>query len=85
MINKDGGGGQFFDFIGGTAVMMEDIELMEGPPSPPPPTRRTLIHIPVAVTLYVNYLYTDNCYSYVMFFQSIKTFVLHMLRVFMYG
>ena len=36
MINKDGGG-QFFDFMGGTAVMRGDIELMGGPP-----TRETL-------------------------------------------
>ena len=36
MINKDGGGGQFFDFIrGDTAVMRRDIELMGGGPSPP--------------------------------------------------
>ena len=31
MINKDGGGRQFFNFIGG------NIELMGGPTSPPPP------------------------------------------------
>ena len=34
MISKDGGG-QFLDFMGGTAVMREDIELMGGPPVPP--------------------------------------------------
>ena len=41
MINKDGGGRQFFNFMGGdTAVMRGNIELMGGiPPVPPPPTR----------------------------------------------
>ena len=29
-----GGGEQFFDFIGGTAVMKGAIELMGGPPIP---------------------------------------------------
>ena len=29
-------GGQFLDFRGDTAVMRGDIELMAGPPSPPP-------------------------------------------------
>ena len=33
MINKDGGGGQFLDFMGDTAVIRADIELMGGPPS----------------------------------------------------
>ena len=32
MINKDGVG-QFLDFMGGTAVMRGDIELMGGPPT----------------------------------------------------
>ena len=32
MINKDGGG-QFLDFMGDTAVMRGDIELMGGPPN----------------------------------------------------
>ena len=36
MINKDGGGGQFLDFIRG------DIELMGVPPVPPPPLAKTL-------------------------------------------
>ena len=84
MINKDGGGGQFFDFIGGDSCYDGRHRAHGGSP-PVPPTRETLIHIPVAVTLYVNYLYTDNCYLYVMFFQVIETFLLHMLRVFMYG
>ena len=35
MINKDGGGGQFFNFMGDTAVMRGDIELMGDPPVPP--------------------------------------------------
>ena len=34
MINKDGGGGQFFDFMGGHSCYGGDIELMGGPPSP---------------------------------------------------
>ena len=29
-------GGQFLDFMGGTAVMRGDIELMGDPPVPPP-------------------------------------------------
>ena len=35
MIDKDGGGGKFLDFMGDTAVMRGDIELMGGPQSPP--------------------------------------------------
>ena len=35
MINKDRGGGQFFDFMGGHSCYEGDIELMGGPPSPP--------------------------------------------------
>ena len=35
-------GGQFLDFRGDTAVMRGDIELMAGPPSPPPPLGKTL-------------------------------------------
>ena len=33
MINKDEGGGQFLDLMGGTAVMRGDIEVMGGPPT----------------------------------------------------
>ena len=36
MINRDGGGGQFSDFMGNTAVMRGDIELMGVPPVPSP-------------------------------------------------
>ena len=32
MINKDGGGGGIFGFMGDTAVMRGDIELMGAPP-----------------------------------------------------
>ena len=35
MINKDGGG-QFLDFMGGHSCYEGDIELMGGPPVPPP-------------------------------------------------
>ena len=35
MINKDGGGGQFLDFMGGHSCYEGGIELMGGPPSPP--------------------------------------------------
>ena len=41
MINKDGGK-QFFYFMGGTAVMRGDIELM-GIPQSPPPLRKTSV------------------------------------------
>ena len=34
MINKDGGGGQCLDFMGDTAVMKGDKELMGVPPVP---------------------------------------------------
>ena len=34
MINKDGGGGQFLDFMGGHSCYEGGIELMGGPPSP---------------------------------------------------
>ena len=45
MINKDGGGGgQFIDFKGDTAVMRGDIELMAGAPSPSP--GKTLTPVP---------------------------------------
>ena len=40
MIIKDGGEEQFLDFMGGTAVMRGDIELMGVPPFPP--NRKTL-------------------------------------------
>ena len=33
MIDKDGGGGQFLDLMGDTAVMRGDIELMGSPPT----------------------------------------------------
>ena len=36
MINKDGGGDNFWILWGDTAVMRGDIELMGGSPSPPP-------------------------------------------------
>ena len=39
MINKDEGGGQSLDLMGGTAVMMGDIELMGGPPTTENPAR----------------------------------------------
>ena len=42
MINNDGGG-QFLGFMGGTAVMREDIELMGGSPLSPPPLGKTLL------------------------------------------
>ena len=35
MINKDGGGGQFLDFMGGHSCYEGDIELMGAPPVPP--------------------------------------------------
>ena len=35
-MNDEDGGGQFLDFMGDTAVMRGDIELMGVPPSPPP-------------------------------------------------
>ena len=35
MINKDGGRGQFLDFMGGHSCYEGGIELMGGPPSPP--------------------------------------------------
>ena len=41
MINKDGGGGQFFDFMGGHSCYEGGIELMGVPPVPP--LRETLI------------------------------------------
>ena len=34
MINKDGGGGQFFDFMGGHSCYEGDIELMGAPQCP---------------------------------------------------
>ena len=33
MINKDGGGGQFLDFVGGHSCCEGDIELIRGPPT----------------------------------------------------
>ena len=35
MINEDGGGGQFLDFMGGHSCYEGDIELMGVPPVPP--------------------------------------------------
>ena len=43
MSDKDGGG-QFLDFMGGTAVMRGDIELMGGPPQSPP-LAKTLLSV----------------------------------------
>ena len=48
MINKDRGGGQFFDFMGVHSCYEGDIELMGGPPSAPP-LGKTLL----SVTLHV--------------------------------
>ena len=48
MINKDRGGGQFFDFMGGHSCYDRDIELMGGPPSVPP-LGKTLLHVTLHV------------------------------------
>ena len=42
MMNKDGGGGQFLDFMGGHSCYEGDIELMGVPQSP---TRENPAHI----------------------------------------
>ena len=42
MINKDGGGDNFWILWGGHSCYEGDIELMGDPPSPPPPLGKTL-------------------------------------------
>ena len=48
MINKDKGGGQFLDFMGGQLFWGGDIELMGAPPSPLP-TRENPVQLTEAV------------------------------------
>ena len=50
VIDKDGGRGQFLDFMGGTAVMRGDIELMGGPP-----TRETLLLVVIVYSKLAKY------------------------------
>ena len=43
MINKDGGGGQFLDFMGGHSCYEGGHRAHGGPPSPPPQLGKTLL------------------------------------------
>ena len=50
MINKGGGGGQFFDFMGVHSYYEGDIELM-GVPPPVPPTRENPARCHIACSM----------------------------------